>query len=310
VGRVAGPPIGGRRIHGLVVSAGQGAPHPGWVNQAIRVQGLRKCYGDRKVLAGVDLHVDWGECVALLGPNGAGKSTTIEILEGYRRRDGGAVEVCGADPATAGSRWRAQLGIVLQDSRPSDELTVTELLRQFASYYPEPRSPGEVIEMVGLTPHAAQRAKRLSGGQQRRLDVALGLIGRPRLIFLDEPTTGFDPEARRQFWDLIRSLRGDGTTVLLTTHYLDEAAALADRVIVLAAGRVVADTAPAELGGRHLAAATVTWTEHGAPQRETTETPAALIAALSARLGGEVPDLGVHRRSLEDAYLELVGAAA
>jgi len=290
-----------------VVSRRAAATHLGAMTQAIRVRGLHKRYGDRHVVDGLDVDVPWGACVALLGPNGAGKTTTVEILEGYRRRDAGEVEVCGADPGAAGAAWRAQLGIMPQDSRPSDELTVHELVAQFASYYPDPRPAGEVIDLVGLGPQAGQRSKRLSGGQQRRLDVALALIGRPRLLFLDEPTTGFDPEVRRQFWALIRDLRRDGTTVLLTTHYLEEAAELADRVIVIAAGRVVADAPPDQLGDRHLAAATVSWTEHGAPQHATTDAPTALITALAGRLGGEVPDLVVHRRTLEQAYLALVG---
>jgi ABC-2 type transport system ATP-binding protein len=278
------------------------------MDQAIRARGLRKRYGARTVVDGIELNVGWGECVALLGPNGAGKSTTVEILEGFRRRDGGEVEVCGVDPERSSPAWRAQLGIVSQDSRPSDELTVVEMLAQFASFYPRPRAVEEVVAMVGLEGVADQRIRRLSGGQQRRLDVALGVIGRPRLIFLDEPTTGFDPEARRQFWALIRGLHREGTTVLLTTHYLEEAAALAERVIVLAGGRVVADTAPAQLGDRHLADATVAWTEAGAARSALTAAPTALIAELAARLGGEIPELTVTRRSLEQAYLHLIGA--
>ncbi len=277
-------------------------------NNAIEVRGLHKRYGDRDVIDRIDFHVGWGECVALLGPNGAGKTTAVEILEGYRSRDGGSVSVCGADPASAGPDWRAQIGIVLQESSPSDELTVGELVTEFAGFYARPRPVAEVIEMVGLTDHATQRVKRLSGGQRRRLDVALGLVGCPRLVFLDEPTTGFDPAARRQFWDLIHGLHGDGTTVLLTTHYLDEAAELADRVVVLAGGQVVADTVPTRLGDRHLAPATVSWTEDGVAKTETTAEPTALIASLAGRLGGEIPNLAVTRHSLEAAYLELIGA--
>ncbi|HEY2505992.1 MAG TPA: ABC transporter ATP-binding protein [Streptosporangiaceae bacterium] len=216
---------------------------------AIRATGLRKRYGPLTALDGVDLEIGHGEVFALLGPNGAGKTTTVEILEGYRHRDEGTVSVLGADPAHAGRPWRARIGIVLQSSGRL-ELTVAELVSQFACFFPRPRDPAEVIELVGLTAQASRRADRLSGGQRRRLDVALGIVGRPDLLFLDEPTTGFDPEARRQFWDLVRQLAGDGTTIVLTTHYLEEAEALADRVAVVAAGRVVALGAPAALGGR------------------------------------------------------------
>jgi ABC-2 type transport system ATP-binding protein len=276
-------------------------------NEIVQITGLHKSYKGRPAVDGIDLSITAGSCVALLGPNGAGKSTTVEIMEGYRRRDSGEVRVLGVDPSKADSAWRARVGIVLQSSQPSAELTVTELVSQFAAYYPKPRSVTETIELVGLTEKAGQRAKGLSGGQLRRLDVALGIIGQPELLFLDEPTTGFDPEARRQFWDLIRQLRTEGTTVILTTHYLDEAAALADRIVVLARGRIVADRPPAELGGRDQAPATVSWTEDGQPKSETTATPSSLIVQLAARLGSEIPDLAVTRRSLEDAYLELIG---
>ncbi len=190
---------------------------------AISVRGLVKRYGDRNAVDGVDLDIRRGEIFALLGPNGAGKTTTVEILEGYRTRDGGQVQVLGQDPAEGGRSWRAEIGIVLQSGAGDSQLTCLELLTAQAAYYPDPRDPAEVLELVGLTEKARARGRSLSGGQRRRLDVALGIVGRPALLFLDEPTTGFDPEARRQFWSLIRSLRDLGTTMLLTTHYLDEA---------------------------------------------------------------------------------------
>ena len=276
---------------------------------AIRVRGLRKSYGERVAVDHVDLDVAWGECVAVLGPNGAGKSTTIEILEGYRRAESGQVTVAGVDPGSsaADAAWRSRIGIVLQQSQPAEELTAREILGQYASFYLRPRVVADTIDLVGLTEHADRRVKRLSGGQQRRLDVALGIIGRPEVLFLDEPTTGFDPEARHQFWDLIRSLKAEGTTIVLTTHYLEEAAQLADRVVVLTVGRVVADTTPDQLGARDHAPTEVIWTEDGVRHQQTTATPTSFVTSLSARLGGgEIPDLQVLRRSLEDAYLELV----
>jgi ABC-2 type transport system ATP-binding protein len=280
------------------------------VTAAISVRSLVKSYDGRVVVDHIDLDVAWGECVAVLGPNGAGKSTTIEILEGYRTRDSGGVAVCGADPATADRLWRAQIGIVLQNSQPNSELTVEELVGHFASFYPFPRDPDDVVGAVGLGEQRSKRVKVLSGGQQRRLDVALGIVGRPRVLFLDEPTTGFDPEARRQFWDLIRSLRADGTTILLTTHYLEEAAQLADRVIVLSAGRIVANSPPSTLGNRDQSPTTVSWLEDGEHRSVTTRRPTALVIELSQRFGGEVPELNVTNESLEDAYLKLIGAEA
>lgn len=275
----------------------------------IEVRGLAKRYGDRHAVRDVSLRVDAGECVAVLGPNGAGKTTTVEILEGYRTRDAGEVLVCGVDPVRADRAWRDRIGIVLQSSRPSDESTVRELVAEFAGYFRRPRDIDEVIEAVGLTPQAGQRAKRLSGGQQRRLDVALGIVGSPEVLFLDEPTTGFDPDARRQFWALIADLRRQGTTILLTTHYLEEAEALADRVTVVADGRTVADAAPSRLGGRDQAPATVAWTEDGIRRSTATASPTAVVAELAMRFGGEVPDLVVARPTLEDVYLELIGAS-
>ena len=273
---------------------------------AIEVHGLRKDYGTFAAVDGVDLEVEHGEIFALLGPNGAGKTTTIEILEGYRRRTSGSVSVLGVDPADAGSSWRERIGLVLQASRPSDELTVEELVSHFALFYPNPRDPDEVIELVGLAEKRSSRSGKLSGGQLRRLDVALGIIGRPSLLFLDEPTTGFDPEARRHFWQLIEQLKHEGTTVLLTTHYLEEAEALADRVAVLAAGRIQALGSPATLGGRDTDAAIVRWTDADGPHEARTDRPTALVAELSARLGGEIPELTVSRPSLEDIYLRLI----
>nr|WP_157528608.1 ABC transporter ATP-binding protein [Kibdelosporangium sp. MJ126-NF4] len=275
---------------------------------AIRVRGLRKAYPKVQAVAGVDLDIERGEVFALLGPNGAGKTTTVEILEGHRKRDEGTVSVLGADPGTAGREWRARLGMVLQTATDAAELSVRETIRHFARYYPRPRQPEEVIELCGLKEKAGARVKGLSGGQRRRLDVALGIIGTPELLFLDEPTTGFDPEARRQFWSLIQKLAADGTTILLTTHYLDEAEALADRVAVIARGEVVAHGTPGDLGGRAQREATVRWVDHNGEQSVRTSTPTKMIGELS-RGGGELTGLTVTRPSLEDIYLDLVGEA-
>jgi ABC-2 type transport system ATP-binding protein len=274
---------------------------------AISVRGLVKRYGDRAAVDGLDLDIRRGEIFALLGPNGAGKTTTVEVLEGYRKRDGGVVRVLGVDPARGGRRWKAQLGIVLQSGAGDSQLSVRELLKARASYYAEPRDPDEVLELVGLTDKAGARGRTLSGGQRRRLDVALGIVGRPRLLFLDEPTTGFDPEARRQFWALIRSLRDLGTTMLLTTHYLDEAEALADRVGVLARGQLAEVAVPTALGGRGTAPAVVSWTEDGVRRTAETATPTAFVRELAIRFPGEVPDLTVSRPTLEDVYLKMIG---
>lgn len=276
---------------------------------AIRTVGLRKDYGDVHAVAGVDLEVRTGECFALLGPNGAGKTTTTEILEGYRNRSGGEAEVLGVDPGTRPRAWRARLGIVLQSSRDLTDLTVSEAVAHFAGYYPQPRDVDEVITAVGLVEKRDTRTTNLSGGQRRRLDVALGIVGRPELLFLDEPTTGFDPEARRQFWSLIEALKATGTTILLTTHYLEEAETLADRVAVIAAGKVLACDVPERLGGRHSGEATVSWTEaSGAVRSEPTTEPTALVARLSEQFDGEVPELQVRRPTLEDVYLRLLGS--
>jgi ABC-2 type transport system ATP-binding protein len=274
---------------------------------ALRVRGLRKNYGDAAALAGVDLDVAAGEVFALLGPNGAGKSTAVEILEGLRGRDGGEVSVLGVDPARADHRWRARIGVVLQEAKDFTMLRVGEAVRQFGAYYPAPRDPEEVIAAVGLTEQTRTLTSRLSGGQRRRLDVALGIIGGPELLFLDEPTTGFDPEARRQFWTLIEQLKKEGTTILLTTHYLDEAEALADRVGVLAKGRLVEVDAPERLGGRDRAQAVVSWEDDGRRCEERTSEPTRFIAELSTLFRGEIPALSVVRPSLEDIYLGLIG---
>ncbi|WP_285579701.1 ABC transporter ATP-binding protein [Actinoallomurus iriomotensis] len=276
---------------------------------AVRIRGLRKRYGDVDAVDGVDLDIPRGEVFALLGPNGAGKSTTVEILEGHRRRTGGEVAVLGADPGRPTRRWRARIGIVSQTSEERPQLTVRETVRHYAGYYPAPRDPDEVIKAVGLTEKAGARLSRLSGGQRRRVDVALGIVGDPELLFLDEPTTGFDPDARRQFWKLIESLAGDGTTILLTTHYLDEAEALADRVGVIARGRLVEVGTPRELGGRATAKAHVSWTGPEGPQTLETHSPTQVVAELSQKFDGEVPELTVTRPTLEDTYLTMIGAA-
>jgi ABC-2 type transport system ATP-binding protein len=230
----------------------------------------------------------------------------VEILEGYRSRDGGDVRVLGADPATAGLDWRARIGIVLQSSSENAELTVAEMVTHFARYYPNPRDPAEVISAVGLDEKRTARTRSLSGGQRRRLDVALGIVGRPELLFLDEPTTGFDPQARRSFWDLVRDLRTDGTTILLTTHYLDEAQELADRVGVINNGRLLAVDTPDRLGGRMAHRARVRWSDAAGTHSEVTETPTRLVGELAARFSGEIPHLEVVRPSLEDVYLTMI----
>ncbi|MFD2417379.1 ABC transporter ATP-binding protein [Amycolatopsis pigmentata] len=273
---------------------------------AVRVRGLRKEYPGQVAVAEVDLRIEHGEVFALLGPNGAGKTTTVEILEGHRKRTAGEADVLGEDPWAAGRAWRARIGIVLQTVNDAANLTVAETVRHFARYYPNPGDPEEVIEQVGLTEKAGARVRSLSGGQRRRLDVAIGIVGRPELLFLDEPTTGFDPEARRRFWTLIAGLAHGGTTIVLTTHYLDEAEALADRVAVLAAGRVVAEGTPAELGGRARAEAVVRWSDETGRHEERTSFPTKLITELSD--GRELAELTVTRPSLEDVYLDLIGA--
>jgi ABC-2 type transport system ATP-binding protein len=273
---------------------------------SVRVRGLTKSYGDRPVLHGLSFDVRAGETVAVLGPNGAGKSTTVEILEGHRRRTGGEVAVLGVDPARADRAWRARVGVVLQSSGGDGSSTVREIVRSTALAYPAPRDADEVIAAVGLTAQAGQRLRSLSGGQRRRVDVALGIVGRPEVLFLDEPTTGFDPEARRAFWGVVRSLSDTGTSIVLTTHYLDEAAQLSDRVVVVAAGRVVAEGTPDTLGGPEARTPHVRWTgPDGRAHDVTTAEPAALVARLVAD-GGEPAGLEVVRPTLEDVYLGLV----
>ena len=282
------------------------------VNQVIDVNGLKKNYGPLTAVNGVDLHVASGEIFALLGPNGAGKSTTVEILEGFRTRDSGEVAVLGVDPAIKGlaaRQWRNRIGIVLQTSNDAGDLTVAESVRHFSHYYSDPRDPDEVISAVGLSEKAGALVRTLSGGQRRRLDVALGIIGNPELLFLDEPTTGFDPKARRDFWALIRTLKAEGRTILLTTHYLDEAEALADRVAVINKGAIIEVSTPAELGGRATSLAQVSWRENGEIRVEKAPHPTTFVAALSSRFGGEVPELMVKRATLEDIYLEMIGEA-
>ena len=273
---------------------------------AISVRDVRKRYGELQALDGVSFEIPFGECFALLGPNGAGKTTVTEIMEGYRSRDSGSVEVLGIDPAHADRMWKSQLGIVLQSDRDLGDLTVAEAVRHFAGYYPDPRDPDEVIASVGLTEKATARGEKLSGGQRRRLDVALGIIGRPRVLFLDEPTTGFDPEARRDFWVLIEGLKAEGVTILLTTHYLEEAEHLADRVAVISRGKVLACDSPASLGGRERSSARLSWLEDGQIVESQTLEPTRAILDLAGRFDGEIPGLSVQRSRLEDIYLELL----
>ncbi|QLL25414.1 ABC transporter ATP-binding protein [Actinobacteria bacterium IMCC26103] len=278
----------------------------------ISVRGLKKSYGSTQAVAGIDLSIAQGEIFALLGPNGAGKTTTVEILEGFRTRDSGDVSVLETDPAikgAAGRIWRNRIGIVLQSTSDAGDLSVQETVAHFAKYYANPRSVDEVIESVGLTEKSTELIRTLSGGQRRRLDVALGIIGSPELLFLDEPTTGFDPEARRAFWALIKSLRDSGTTIVLTTHYLDEAEALADRVAVINHGQIVEVSTPALLGGRATSLATVSWLSESGPKSERTDNPTALIRKLTESYSGEIPELTVKRASLEDIYLEMIGGA-
>ena len=276
----------------------------------IEVNGLKKSYGDVHAVRGVDLEIAQGEIFSLLGPNGAGKTTTVEILEGFRTRDAGTVSVLGFDPQSRGHQsreWRNRIGIVLQSSADAGDLTVLETIEHFSGYYSNPRKVDEVIYAVGLVEKESALIRTLSGGQRRRLDVALGIVGNPELLFLDEPTTGFDPEARRSFWALIQKLRSDGTTILLTTHYLDEAEALADRVAVINNGVIIEVSTPAELGGRATSQATVSWRDEDTVKSERSDNPTALVSKLSSRFGGEVPELVVTRPSLEDIYLEMIG---
>jgi ABC-2 type transport system ATP-binding protein len=297
---------------------------------AISVTGLRKSYGEVEAVRGIDLQVAHGEVFAFLGPNGAGKTTTTEILEGYRPRNAGRVEVLGVDPGSPTREWRERIGIVLQQCRMRPELTVRETLELYAGYYREPRSVSETIEQVGLSEKAEARAGSLSGGQQRRLDVGLALIGDPDLLFLDEPTTGFDPSARRQFWGVIGGLRELGKTVFLTTHYMEEAQRLSDRVAIIAAGTIVAEGTPADLGNREDRPAEISFV---LPQRlEVSDLPTEVAARAQVANGAvsltsdrpvevlhlltgwalerslDLEGLEVRRPSLEDVYLELTAA--
>jgi ABC-2 type transport system ATP-binding protein len=294
----------------------------------IRVRGLRKRYGDTEAVRGIDLDINRGEIFAFLGPNGAGKTTTVEILEGFRTATDGDVEVLGENPVHAPGSWRDRIGVVLQESEAEPGLTVRDCLELYAGYYRRPRGVGETLELVGLAEQAEQRAKSLSGGQRRRLDVALALVGDPELIFLDEPTTGFDPSARRTAWQVISGLRDLGKTVFLTTHYMEEAERLADRIAVISDGRIVAEGDPRTLGDRHLSGAEITFSlppEMGVPElpealasraeengggrlivRSSTVTADLhALAGWALERGVELDDLEVRRPTLEDVYLKL-----
>ncbi|KQM39230.1 ABC transporter ATP-binding protein [Microbacterium sp. Leaf203] len=276
----------------------------------VEVENLRKTYkGGLEALRGVSFDIRRGETFALLGPNGAGKSTVIEILEGYRDRTSGDVRVLGVDPHRGGLDWKARLGIVLQNTGEAPTASVRELLAHFASFYPRPRDVDEVIASVGLSEKAKVSVRKLSGGQRRRVDVALGIVGRPELLFLDEPTTGFDPEVRRQFWGLIRDLQREGTTILLTTHYLDEAAELAERAAIIVGGEMASVGRIDELGGPDARVPLVRWREGGETREQRTQDPGAVVAQLYARLG-EPERLEVVRPSLEDVYLSFLGDEA
>ena len=296
----------------------------------IAVSGLRKSYGEHEVVRGIDVEVHHGEIFAFLGPNGAGKTTTVEILEGYRSRSGGEVSVLGVDPAAADGGWRSRIGLVLQACTMPAELTVRELVELYAGYYPHPRGAAETIELVGLSDSRDVRASQLSGGQLRRLDVALALIGDPELVFLDEPTTGFDPGARHHAWEVIANLRELGKTIFLTTHYMDEAQTLADHVAVIVAGEIVAEGTPATLGGRDRELSDVSFSlpagvavtelpgelASAAQLREdgrvhlSVREPARSLHALAGwalERGDDLSDLTVGRPTLEDIYLRLTG---
>ncbi len=276
---------------------------------AVAVADLHKSYGSFEALKGVSFEIEAGEVFGLLGPNGAGKTTTVEILEGYRHRDGGSVSVLGTDPQRAGGDWRERIGVVLQSSAMYVNLTVAEHLSLFAKYYAQPRDVGEVLELIGLDEKRNARVKTLSGGQKRRLDLGLGLVGNPEILFLDEPTTGFDPAARRAAWEVIRSLRDLGKTILLTTHYLDEAEQLSDRVAVLREGRIVALGRPSELTGAKVATE-IRYRRHGREVVIETDDPTRVLHDLTAQAlaeGAELEGLEVRRPTLEEIYLSLTG---
>lgn len=299
------------------------------MNQAISIEGMCKSYGPLEAVRGIDLEVTTGKVLALLGPNGAGKTTTVEILEGYRRRDAGRVEVLGVDPERGGRQWRARIGIVLQECAIDPYLTVSEVIAQRRRYYAASRPVGELLELVGLDGKASARVKGLSGGQQRRLDLALALAGDPELIFLDEPTTGFDPSARRSAWEIVRGLAALGKTILLTTHYMDEAQALADRVAIMNRGTIVAEGPPGSLGHRDRAATVIRFRlpEHAAagpgelpPLGALTPTGTPLeyemktltptidlnvLTGWAVARSFELEGLCVSQPSLEDVYLQL-----
>jgi ABC-2 type transport system ATP-binding protein len=275
----------------------------------IVVEDLRKSYGDHEAVRGISFHINEGEVFGLLGPNGAGKTTTVEILEGYRERDSGRVDVLGFDPARAQQQYRERIGVVLQQSQLWPNLTVQETHRLFAGYYRQPRDVDEVIDLVGLGEKRDARVKTLSGGQKRRLDLGVALVGDPDLIFLDEPTTGFDPAARRAAWEMIRSLRSLGKTILLTTHYLDEAEQLADRVAVMRAGHIVREGAPSELTG-DTSETEVRYRRNGQEVVVRTNEATKLLHELTAQAlaeGRDLEGLTVRRPTLEDVYLALTG---
>ena len=314
--------------HSPTSARGDHHGHPDDHDLVISVRGLVKRYGRREAVHGIDLDVYRGEIFAFLGPNGAGKTTTVEILEGFRERTEGEVRVLGVDPAHAGAAWRDRVGVVLQESEPEPGLSVRECLALYAGYYTKPRGIDDTIALVGLTEKASTLASELSGGQRRRLDVALALIGDPDVVFLDEPTTGFDPSARRAAWAVIAGLRSLGKTVFLTTHYMDEAENLADRIAVLAEGRIVAEGTPRTLGGRDRMTATIRFTlpdgvgmgdlpsglrplaEPGpdGTTRIRSECPLVhvqMLADWALARGNDLPDLDIRRPTLEDVYLEL-----
>lgn len=287
--------------------------HSPWQDEGvnvIEVRNLHKSYGLLEAVDGIDLSIEQGEIFAILGPNGAGKTTTVEILEGFRTRNSGEVRVLDFDPQFKGKgarEFRDRIGVVLQSTSDAGDLTVYETIHHFSGYYSNPRDPREVVEAIGLDDKKRALVHTLSGGQRRRLDVGLGIVGNPELLFLDEPTTGFDPEARRDFWELIRGLRDLGTTIVLTTHYLEEAEALADRVAVINRGKILEIDTPANLGDRSTSLARVQWEAAGRMHEQFTDQPTAVIGKLMQEFKGEIPKLAVSRATLEDVYLQMIG---